>query len=105
LPPQTVGSGGKKERIMRYVLALLAAVNAWGVMPASSEECQLGLSLASLDDTYTVGSSYTVGSARHRSEPDQKTALVKEGEFESPETIAAIEKNREDRERTVVMDR
>ena len=29
---------------MRYVLALLAAVNAWGVMPASSEECELGLS-------------------------------------------------------------
>ena len=41
---------------MRYVLALLAAVNAWGVMPASSEECEPGLSLASLDNTYTVGS-------------------------------------------------
>ena len=67
-------------------------------MPASSEECQLGLSLASLDDTYAVGL------AEHRPEPD-KTARVKEGEFESPETIAAIEKNREDRERTVVMDR
>ena len=84
---------------MRYVLALLAAVNAWGAMPASSEECEPGLSLASLDNTYTVGST------QHRPEPDQKTALVKEGEFESPETIAAIEKNREDRERTVVMDR
>ena len=87
---------------MRYVLALLAAVNAWGVMPASSEECERGLSLASLDN---AGSTYTVGSAQLRLEPDQKTALVKEGEFESPETIAAIEKNREDRERTVVMDR
>ncbi len=85
---------------MSYVLALLAAVN-WGVMPASSEECELGVSMASLK-TYTVGS--TVGSAQHRPEPD-KTALVKEGEFESPETIAAIEKNREDRERTVVMNR
>ena len=84
---------------MRYVLALLAAVNAWGIMPASSEECELGLSLASLDNTYTVGS------AQHRAEPDRNTALVKEGEFESPEMIAAIEKNREDRERTVVMDR
>jgi hypothetical protein len=82
---------------MRYVLALLAAVNAWGVMPASSEECELGVSLASLE-------TYTVGSAQHHPEPD-KTAIVKEGEFESPETIAAIEKNREDRERTVVMDR
>ena len=84
---------------MRYVLALLAAVNAWGVMPASSEECEPGLSLASLDNTYTVESTQL------RLEPDQKTTLVKEGEFESPETIAAIEKNREDRERTVVMAR
>ena len=84
---------------MRYVLALLAAVNAWGVMPASSEECELGLSLASLDNNYTVGSTQL------RPKQDQRTALVKEGEFDSPETIAAIEKNREDRERTVVMDR
>ncbi len=56
-------------------------------------------SLASLDNAYTVGS------AQHRAEPDRNTALVKEGEFESPEKIAAIEKNREDRERTVVIDR
>jgi hypothetical protein len=53
---------------MRYVLALLAAVNAWGVMPASSEECEPGLSLASLDNTYTAGSTYTVGSAQLRLE-------------------------------------
>jgi hypothetical protein len=91
---------------MRYVLALLAAVNVWGVMPASSGECEFGPSLASLDNTYTPGSTYTVGSAQLRPEqPDQRTALVKEGEFDSPETIAAIEKNREDWERTVVMDR
>ena len=84
---------------MRYVLTLLTAVNAWGITPASSEECELGVSLALLNNTYTVGS------AQHRAEPDRNTALVKEGEFESPEMIAAIEKNREDRERTVVMDR
>jgi hypothetical protein len=90
---------GKKEWVMRYVLALLAAVNTWGSMPASSEECELGVSLASLD------SAYTVVSAHHRAEADRNTKLVKEGEFESPEMIAAIEKNREDRERTVVMDR
>ena len=60
---------------MRYVLALLAVVNAWGIVPASSEECEPGLTLASLDDTYTVGS------ARHRTEPDRNTAVVKEGEF------------------------
>jgi len=84
---------------MRYVLALLAAVNAWGVMSASSEECEAGVILASLNSTYTVGST------QHRAELDRNTALVKEGEFETRETIAAIEKNREDRERTVVMDR
>jgi hypothetical protein len=84
---------------MRYVLALLTVVNAWGIMPASSEECEAGVILAFLDDTYTVGS------AQHRAELDRNTAIVKEGEFESPETIAAIERNREDRERTVVIDR
>jgi hypothetical protein len=91
---------GQEERIMRYVLALLAAVNAWGIMPACSEESEPGVSLASLDNIYTVGSTQNNGA-----EPDRNTALTKEGEFESPETIAAIEKNREDRERTVVMDR
>ena len=84
---------------MRYVLALLAVVSTWGIIPASSQECEPEISLASLDDTYTVGSP------QHRVEPDRNTAVVKEGEFESPETIAAIERNREDRERTVVIDR
>jgi hypothetical protein len=87
---------GKKERIMRYVLALLAVVSTWGIIPASSQECEPEISLASLDDTYTVGS------AQYRVEPDRNTAVVKEGEFEPPETIAAIERNREDRERTVL---
>ena len=84
---------------MRYVLALLAAVNVWGIMSASSEECEPGVILASLD------SAYKVASTQHRAELDRNTALVKEEEFDSPETIAVIEKNREDRERTVVMDR
>jgi hypothetical protein len=83
---------------MRYVLALLAVVNAWGIMPATSQESEPGVSLAALQNTYT-------GSAQQGAEPDRITARVKEGEFESPETIAAIEKNREDRERVVVMDR
>jgi hypothetical protein len=99
-PPQTIGLEGKKERIMRYVLALLAAVNAWGIMPACSEESKPGVSLASLDSIHTVGSTQN-----NLAEPDRNTALTKEGECESPETIAAIERNREDRERTVVMDR
>ena len=84
---------------MRYVLALLAVASTWGIIPASSQECEPEISLASLDDTYTVGS------AQYRVEPDRNTAVVKEDEFESPETIVAIERNREDRERTVVIDR
>ena len=89
---------------MKIRLVLLAAVNGWGVVPASSEERELGLSLASSDQTPTPWGD------RPNSvlEPDQKTAKLpcpKEGEFETPEMIAAIEKNREDRERTVVMDR
>jgi hypothetical protein len=84
---------------MRYVLALLSVVSVWGIIPASSEECELGVILALLDTTYTVGS------AQHRLEPDWNTAFVKEGESESPEMVATIERNREDRERTVVIDR
>jgi hypothetical protein len=82
---------------MRYVLALLAVVSAGGT--ASSDECEPRVNLASLDAISTVGLS------QHHVEPDRNTAVVKEGEFESREMIAAIERNREDRERTVVMDR
>ena len=84
---------------MRYVFALLAVVSTCSILPASSQECGPEISLASLDDTYTVGS------AQHRAEPDRNTAIVKEGEFDSPEMIVGIERNREDRERTVVIDR
>jgi hypothetical protein len=87
---------------MRYVLALLAAVNAWG-HAGQPRRMRTWPGLASLDNTYTAGSTYTVGSAQLR--PGRtRTALVKEG-IESPETIAAIEKNREDRGGPMVMDR
>ncbi len=65
-------------------------------MPASSEETELGVSLASLDNAITVND---------RPDDGRNMALIKEGEFESPEMIAVIERNREDRERTVVIDR
>ena len=84
---------------MRYVLAMLAAVSVWGLVPANSGESELGVSLASLED------SYAVEALQQRAAPVWNSAVVKEGEFESPETIAAIERNREDRERTVVIDR
>lgn len=85
---------------MRYVLATLLAVSALAVLPARSEETEPGTSLALLEQNTTTGLSRAVHPNRERS-----TALIKEDEFETPETIAIIEKNREDRERTVVMDR
>ena len=85
---------------MRYVLAALLAVSALGVLPARSEEIEPGTSLALLERNVTTGFSRTVHPDRERN-----TALIKEDEFETPGTIAIIEKNREDRERTVVMDR
>ena len=69
---------------MRYVLTALLTMSALAVLPARSQETEPGTSLAFLE---------------------RNTALIKEDEFETPETIAIIEKNREDRERTVVMDR
>jgi hypothetical protein len=85
---------------MRYVLAALLAVSALGVLPARSEEIEPGTSLALLERNVTTGLSRAVHPDRERN-----TTLIKEDEFETPETIAVIEKNREDRERIVVMDR
>ena len=85
---------------MRYVLAALLAASALGVLPARSEETEPGTSLALVDRIVTTGLSRAV-----RPDQERNTALIKEDEFETPETIAIIEKNREDRERTVVMDR
>ncbi|WP_157088435.1 hypothetical protein [Bradyrhizobium jicamae] len=88
---------------MRYALAaiLILAVSALTVSPASSEEIEPGTSLASLERNITTGSSRT---AVHP-DSERSTAKIKENEVETPETIATIERNREDRERMVVMDR
>jgi hypothetical protein len=90
--------GQTLERIMRFVLSLIVAVTVLGAIRASSEEIALGVSLASVDNR--------VGSSRNDC-PDGgwNTAAIKEGESESPEMTAVIENNREDRERTVVIDR
>jgi hypothetical protein len=85
---------------MRYVLGLMIALGAFGSFPASSEESGMGISLASLDNTVTVGSA-----RRDRSDDERNIAMIKEGESEPPEIVAVIERNREDRERTVVIDR
>ena len=92
--------GQTLERIMRFVLSLIVAVMVLGAIQASSEEIALGVSLASVDNRVTVGSS-----RNDCPDGDSNTAAIKEGESESPEMIAVIESNREDRERTVVIDR
>ena len=97
---QTIGFRGQEGADHEIRFGLAGSCECVGIMPASSEESEPGVSVASLDNIYTVGSTQNNGA-----EPDRNTALTKEGEFESSETIAAIEKNREDRERVVVMDR
>jgi hypothetical protein len=85
--------------IMSYVLSLIVAAAALGAAEASSEEIGLAVSARWVDDGVTVG--------RCLDNPHDRdsTALIKEGESEIPEIIAIIERNREDRERHVVMDR
>jgi hypothetical protein len=85
---------------MKCALGLMVAVSALASIPASSDEIELGVSLASLNNRVTVGSV-----VNDRPDRDRNMALIKEEEFESPEMIAVIESNREDRERTVVIDR
>jgi hypothetical protein len=85
---------------MKYVFSLMVAVAALGIMPASSDEIESGISLALLDNPVSTASIRS-----DRADGDRNTALIKEGESESPEMIARIESNREDRERMVVIDR
>src|SRR5260370_18207294 len=91
--------GQTLEGIMRFVLSLIVAVTVLGAIQASSEEIALGVSLASVDNRVTVGSS-----RNDCPEGDWNTAAIKEGESESPEMTAVIESNPEDRQRTVVTD-
>ena len=83
---------------MSYVLSLIVAATLLGATQASSEEVDPGVSVRCTD-------SVTVGTSLNNRHDTDSTAVIKEGESESPEMIAIIERNREDRERTVVMDR
>jgi hypothetical protein len=84
---------------MRYVLSLIVAATLLGVTEASSEEVGLAVSALGVDN------SVTVGRCLDNPHDTDSTAVIKEGESEAPEMIAIIERNREDRERHVVMDR
>jgi hypothetical protein len=88
------------ERIMKYVFSVMVALAALGIVPASSDEIEAGVSLAWLDNPVSAASIRP-----DRADRERNTALIKEGESESPELIAVIESNREDRERMVVIDR
>lgn len=83
---------------MKY-LAGMIMMAALASVPAAAEELDYGPSLALLQ------SPASASLPSERAESERGTALIKEGEAESPETVALIERNREDRERAVVMDR
>ena len=85
---------------MKVILGLVVAVATLGAIPAAAGDIEAGQNLALLQYPVTVGMAPAA-----RAESDRSAALIKEGESESPETLALIENNREDRERTVVMDR
>jgi hypothetical protein len=85
---------------MSCVLSLIVAATILGATQAGSEEVGLGFSVRWVDNGVTVGTSLN-----RCYDTDWNTAAIKEGELEPPEMIAIIERNREDRERDVVMDR
>jgi hypothetical protein len=82
---------------MSYVLSLVVAATVLGATQASSEQ-GLGVSVRWVDNGVTV-------SLNGCYDTDWNTAAIKEGESELPEMIAIIERNREARERKVVIDR
>jgi hypothetical protein len=84
---------------MSYVLSLVVGATLLGATEASSEEAGLGVSVRWVDNGVTVGTSL------NNPHDTDSTAVIKEGESEPPEMIAIIERNREDRERQVVIDR
>ena len=85
---------------MSYVWSFVVAATVLGATQAGSEEVDLGVSVHWVDNGVTVGTSLN-----RCYDTDWNTAAIKEGESEPPEMIALIERNREDRERHVVMDR
>jgi hypothetical protein len=84
---------------MKHLAGLMVAAAVLAGGPAVADEAQFAPNLALLQNATTLSS---VRSDRAATERD--TAVIKESESESPDTLAAIERNREDRERSVVMD-
>ena len=86
---------------MRYVLSFVVVATVLGATQASSEEVGLGGSVRRVDSGVTAGASLNGCYGA-----EWNTAAIKEDEeWELPAMIAIIERNREDRERKVVIDR
>jgi hypothetical protein len=85
---------------MKFILALMVGGAALGAMPAAAGDSDVSQNVAFLQSSVTVGLA-----SPDRADSERNAALIKEGESESPDTVALIERNREDRERSVVMDR
>jgi hypothetical protein len=96
--PTCLNNSPKLERIMSYILSLVVAATVFGATQAGAEEVGCGTSVG-WAERVTVGASLN-----NRHEPDN-TSVIKEGESDPPELIAIIERNREDRERQIVIDR
>jgi hypothetical protein len=80
---------------MKRLAGLIMLANVLGLVPTGA--AQSGFELASLQSPAAAASLLTTR--------NEARTLVKEDECDTPETIALIESNREDIERTVVMDR
>jgi hypothetical protein len=83
---------------MSCVLRLIVAATVLGATQAGSEE-------VGLVSVRWVDNGVTVGRCLDNPHDTDSTAVIKEGESETPEMIAIIERNREDRERHAVIDR
>ena len=81
---------------MKHLLRLMTLAGALGLVPAGAQEA--AFELAALQTPLGAGSMLPA-----RDEADR--TLIREDECASPEIVALIERNREDVERTVVMDR
>jgi hypothetical protein len=83
---------------MSYVLSLVVAATVFGATQAGAEEVDLGQGVHWAEGV-------TVGASPNNRPETGSTSVIKEGESEPPEMIAIIERNREDRERQIVIDR
>jgi hypothetical protein len=83
---------------MSYILSLVVAATVFGGTQSGAEEVGPGPSVRCVEGV-TVGASLN-----NRHETDS-TSVIKEEESDPPEMIAIIERNREDRERQIVIDR